>query len=62
MVIHPGKTKSMVVAVRKKYQLKPLMLKLTLCTDTVEQVHEHRVLGVTFGEELKWHSHIDNVC
>ncbi|WP_419598339.1 reverse transcriptase domain-containing protein [Thiolapillus sp.] len=62
MVIHPGKTKSMVVAARQKHQLKPLMLKLTLGTDIVEQVREHRVLGVTLDEELKWQSHIDNVC
>ena len=37
MVIHPGKTKSMVVAARHKPQLKPLMLKLALGTDIVEQ-------------------------
>ena len=30
--------------------------------DIVEQVREHRVLGVTLDEELKWQSHIDNVC
>ena len=52
MVIHPGKTESMVVAARQKHQLKPLMLKLTLGTDIVEQVREHRVLGVTLDEEL----------
>ena len=52
----------MVVAVRQKHQLKPLMLKLTLGTEIVEQVREHRVLGVTLDEELKWQSHIDNVC
>ena len=61
MVIHPGKTKSMVVAARQKHQLKPLILKLILGTDSVEQVCEHRVLGVTLGEEIKWQSHIDNV-
>ena len=62
MVFNPGKTKSMVVAARQRHQLKPLMLKLTLGTDTVEQVREHRVLGVTVDEELKWQSHNDNVC
>ena len=44
----------MVVAARQKHQLKPLMLKLTLGTDIVEQVREHRVPGVTLDEELKW--------
>ena len=62
MVIHPGRTKSMVVAARQKRQLKALVLKLTLGTDIVEQVREHRVLGVTLDEGLKWQSHIDNVC
>ena len=38
------------------------MLQLTLGTDIVEQVREHRVLGVTVDEELKWQSHNDNVC
>ena len=52
----------MVVAVRQKHQLKPLMLKLTNGTDIVKQVREHRVVGVTLDEELKWQSHIDNVC
>ena len=37
------------------------MPKLTLGTDIVEQVREHRVLGVTLDEELKWQSHIDNI-
>ena len=52
MVIHPRKTKSMLVAARQKHQLK-LMLKLTLGTDIVEQVREHRVLGDTLDEEFK---------
>ena len=62
MVIHPGKTKSMVVAERQTRQLKLVILKLTLGTDIVEQVREHRVLGVTLDEELKWQSVINNVC
>ena len=61
-VIHPGKTKSMVLASRQKHQRKPLMLKLTLGANLIEQVREYRVLGVTLDEELKWQSHIDSVC
>ena len=57
LVIHPGKTKSMEVATRRKHKLKPLMLKLILGTDIVEQVREHRVLGATLDEELKLQSH-----
>ena len=62
IVIHPGKTKRMVTALRQKHQIKPLMLKLTLCTNIVEQVREHRVLAVTFDEDLKRQSHVNNVC
>ena len=38
------------------------MFNLTLGIDIVVQIHEHRVLGVTLDEELKWQSHNDNVC
>ena len=62
MAIHPGRTKSMVIASRQKHQLKPPMLKLTLGTNIIEQVCEHRVLGVTLEEELKWQSYTDYVC
>ena len=53
MVIHPGKTKNMVLPSRQKHQRKLLMLKLTLGASLIEQVREHRVLGVTLDEELK---------
>ena len=62
MVVHPGKTKSMVLASGQKHQLKPLILNLTLGTNIIEQVREHRVLGITIDEELKWQPHIDNIC
>ena len=62
MVIHPGKTKSMVLASRQKHQRKPIMPKLTLGANLIDQVCEHGVLGVTLNEELKWQSHIDTVC
>ena len=50
MVVHPGKTKSMVLASSEKYQLKPLILNLTLGTNITEQIREHRVLGITSDE------------
>ena len=62
MVVHPGKAKSMVLASRQKHQLKPLILNVTLGTNIIEQVREHRVLGITTDEELKWQPHIDNIC
>ena len=62
MVIHPHKTKCMVLTTRQKHQRRPLTLNLTLGKTPVQQVREHRVLGVIIDEELKWQSHIDNVC
>ena len=62
MAIHPGRTKSMVIASRQKHQLKPPMLKFTLGTNIIEQVCEHRVHEVTLEEELKWQSYTDYVC
>ena len=62
MVVHPGKTKSMVLVSREKHQLKSLIHNLTLGTNITEQVREHRVLGITIDEELKWQRHTDNIC
>ena len=62
IVVHPGKTKSMVLTSRQKHQLKPLILNPTLGTNITEHVREHRVLGITIDEELKWQRHIDNIC
>ena len=52
----------MVIATRQKHQLSPLQLKLTLEKTDIEQVHEHHVLGVTIDAEMKWQSHLSNVC
>ena len=52
----------MVLASRQKHQLKPLILNLTLGTNITKQVREHRVLGITIDEELKWQPHIGNIC
>ena len=50
----------MVIATRQKHQLSPLQLKLTVEKTDIEQVHEHRVLGVTINTEMKWQSHLSN--
>ena len=52
----------MVIATHQKHQLSPLQLKLTLEKTDIEQVHEHLVLGVTIDAEMKWQSHLSNVC
>ena len=52
----------MVIATGQKHQLSPLQLKLTLEKTDIEQIHEHRVLGVTIDAEMKWQSQLSNVC
>jgi hypothetical protein len=62
MVIHLKKTKSMVITSRQKHQRSPLLLNLSIGSESVEQVNTHRVLGVTIDEEFKWQTHIINIC
>ena len=52
----------MVLTARQRHQRRPVTLNLTLGKSPVQQVREHRVLGVIIDEELKWQSHIDNIC
>ena len=61
MVINPIKTKSMTIATRQKHQLSPLPLDLVNGAK-IEQVSEHRLLGITIDNKLRWDSHINNVC
>ena len=62
MVINPIKTKSMTIATRQKHQLSPLPLDLVLNGAKTDQVSEHRLLGITIDNKLRWDSHINNVC
>jgi retron-type reverse transcriptase len=62
MVLHPGKTKSMAIATRQKHQIQPLTLNLYSNSCMIEQVNEHKVLGITFDQTLSWKSHIDSLC
>ena len=52
----------MALASRQKYQRKPLTLNLNLGKNYVEQVREHRVLGVVIGDQLKLQPNRDSIC
>ena len=41
---------------------KQLPLNLKFETTPIEQVSKHRQLGVTVDEQLKWQTHINNIC
>ena len=62
MCLHLEKTKCMVITTRQKHQRSPLCLKLEVNSEIVAQVKEHRVLGLTIDDELKWQSRVGNVC
>ena len=59
MVLHPDKTKSMILASRQKHQIDPLEVKLKLGTQDIKQVHVHKVLGVIIDDELTFKHHLN---
>ena len=61
MVLNPEKTKCMVVTTRQKHQLQKLSLNLVLNNHTIEQVTEHRHLGVIIDDRLNWEKHINTL-
>ena len=62
MVIDPTTTKSLTIATIQKHQLSSLPLDLVLNGAKIDQVSEHRLLGITIDNKLRWDSHINNVC
>ena len=59
MILHPAKTKSMLLTTRQKHQLH---LNLSLKDSHIEQVREHRRLGVITDDEFSWRPHIIGTC
>ena len=49
MILHPAKTKSILLTTMQK---RPLHLNLSLKDSHIEQVHEHRHLGVITDDEF----------
>ena len=61
MVLHPKKSKCIVITTRQKHQNGKLTLNLSVNNQSIEQVDQHRVLGVTLDSEFKWLPHLVNV-
>ena len=61
MVIHPDKTKSMVITSRQKHQLIKPKLNLFIGNKSVEQVKSHKMLGICLDSELNWQTQIHNL-
>ena len=62
MALNPSKSKCMLIATRQKHQRQLPGLDLNINSKSVEQVSEHRLLGVTVDSQLKWQTHIENIC
>lgn len=61
MVPNPQKTKCMLITTRQKHQLNPPPLVLNINGSTIDQVTEHKVLGVIIDDRLSWQAHINSV-
>ena len=61
MVINPIRTECMTIATRRKHQQSPLPPDLVLNGAKIDQVSEHRLLGITIDNKLRWDSHTNNV-
>ena len=61
MIIHPDKTKSMIIATRQKQQKTTQKLNLTLESSTIEQVKQHKMLGLWIDSGVSWNLHIDKL-
>ena len=59
MALNPSKSKCMVITSRQMHQRHPLDLSLQLNGKTIQQVREHRLLGVKIDDQLNWVAHIN---
>ena len=63
MALHPDKTKLMLVTTRQKRQNSvPNLPPLTIKSDVIEEVQNHKVLGITIDNNLSETSHMNALC
>ena len=63
MALHPDKTKFMLVTTRQKRQnLLPNLPPLTIKSDIIQEVQNHKVLGITIDNNLSWTPHMNAPC
>ena len=60
--LHHPKTENKVSTTKQKRQLDPLNLTLNVNGSQIEQVRNHKVLGVTIDDNLLWPDHISKIC
>ena len=59
--INPVKTKSVIITTRQKYQLSDLSLRLSLDGQNIENVTEHRLLGLIVDNKFRWQAQIEHM-
>ena len=63
MSLHPDKTKFMLITTRQKRQKLPSKCPpISIGNQTVNEVDNHKVLGVTTDCSLSWSSHVTALC
>ena len=61
MVIHPDKTKCMIITTRQKRQIAPLNLSLKIGSTIIKQVKQHKMLGIIIDSDLNWNQQIETL-
>ena len=61
MLINPVKTKSMIITTRQKHQLSGLSMRLSLGGQNIENVTEHRLLGLIVDNKFRWEAQIQHI-
>ena len=54
MLINPVKTKAMIITTRQKQQLSDLSSRLSMDGQNIENVTEHRLLGLNVDNKFRW--------
>ena len=62
MALNQTRTICMLISTRQKHQKQQLSLNINFETTPIEQVSKHRLLEATVDEQLKWETHIHNIC
>ena len=62
MLLNPDKTECMVLATRQKHQLGLSPLNLLIDGRKINQVQEHRLLGLIVDNQFQWEAHVTYLC
>jgi hypothetical protein len=61
MILNPKKSKSMLITTRQKHQRSSFSINLLIEGKSIEQVSEHKLLGLTVDDKLQWQPHTDHL-